>query len=129
MYHRKHNKRYLGNFVSYRKVNIYCTQLKFSLSKIKYLFTMKFDQLPNEILIEYFKYLNALDIFYSFYQLNYRFHTLIRNISLHLNLHHINKSLFDQFCHEMLLNPQLKNQIISLQLSNKNTCLRTIVID
>jgi hypothetical protein len=82
---------------------------------------MKFDQLPNEILIECFEYLNVLDIFYSFDQLNYHFHTLIRNISLNLNLHHMNKSLFDKFCHKMLLNPQIKNQIISLQLSNKNT--------
>ncbi|CAF3943561.1 unnamed protein product [Rotaria sp. Silwood2] len=83
---------------------------------------MKFDQLPNEILIECFEYLSALDILYSFDQLNYRSHTLVESISLHLNLHHKNKLLFDQFCHQMLFNPQMKNQIISLKLSNKNTC-------
>lgn len=32
----------------------------------------------------------------------------------------MNNSLFDKFCQEMLLNPQIKNQIISLELSNKN---------
>jgi hypothetical protein len=82
---------------------------------------MKFEQLPNEILIKCFGYFNALDLFYSFDQLNYRFHRLIRNTSLHLNLHHMNKSLFDQLCQEMLLNPQMKSEIISLELSNKNT--------
>jgi hypothetical protein len=82
---------------------------------------MTFDFLPNEIFIECFEYLNVFDIFHSFDQLNSRFHTLIRSIPLHLNLHHINQSFFDQFCQQILLNPQIKNQIISLKLSNKNT--------
>ncbi|CAF0884466.1 unnamed protein product [Rotaria sordida] len=82
---------------------------------------MKFDLLPNEIFIECFEYLSAFDIFYSFDRLNYRFHTLTRNILLHLNLNYMNKSLFDKFCHKMLLNSEIKNQIISLKLSNKNT--------
>jgi len=82
---------------------------------------MTFDFSPNEIFIECFEYLNVFDIFHSFDQLNSRFHTLIRSIPLHLNLHHINQSFFDQFCQQILLNPQIKNQIISLKLSNKNT--------
>jgi hypothetical protein len=61
---------------------------------------MKLEQLPNEILIQCFEYFNALDLFYSFDQLNYRFYRLIRNVSLHLNLHEINKSLLDQFSQE-----------------------------
>ncbi|CAF3441416.1 unnamed protein product [Rotaria sp. Silwood2] len=83
---------------------------------------MKFEQLPNEILIECFEYLNTLDIFYSFDQLNYRFYTLIRSISLHLSLRHMNKSLFDQYFHKMLLNPQIKSQIVPFELLNKNIC-------
>jgi hypothetical protein len=54
---------------------------------------MKFELLPNEILIECFKYLDALDIFYSFDQLNYRFNQLIRHISLYVNFQHVRKSM------------------------------------
>ena len=81
----------------------------------------KFELLPNEILIECFDYLNAPDIFYSFDQLNSRFNNLIRTIFLRINFQSIRKSIFDQFCTTMLLNPEIQNQISSLQLSNKNT--------
>jgi hypothetical protein len=43
---------------------------------------MKFELLPSEILMELLIYIN---IFYSFDQLNYRFHKLIRNIPLYLD--------------------------------------------
>ncbi len=43
---------------------------------------MKFELLPNEILILCFEYLNAIDILYSFDGLNDRLNRLIRNISL-----------------------------------------------
>ncbi len=82
---------------------------------------MKFELLPNEILIECFEYLNAIDIFYSFDFLNSRFCTLIRNIPLHLNIENVKKSTLVKFCTKMLLNSQIKEQIISLKLSNKNT--------
>ncbi|CAF1567497.1 unnamed protein product [Didymodactylos carnosus] len=83
---------------------------------------MKLEFLPNEILMECFKYLNALDIFRSFDQLNYRFSKLIRNISLYLNCQYTCKSTFDQFCMKMLSNPDIKIQIRSLHLSNKGKC-------
>ncbi|CAF1464876.1 unnamed protein product [Rotaria sordida] len=83
---------------------------------------MKFEFLPNEMLMECFKYLNALDIFYSFDLLNYRFSRLIRNIPLHVDFQCIRKSFFDKFCIKMLLNPEIKNQIYSLHLSDKDTC-------
>jgi hypothetical protein len=83
---------------------------------------MKFEILPNEVLIECFEYLNAPDIFHSFDRLNYRFHNLIRNISLHLNFQNIHKSKFHQFCMQMQSNPDIKQQIISINLSNKDTC-------
>jgi hypothetical protein len=59
---------------------------------------MNLEFLPNEILIEYFEYLNAFDIFYSFDGLNDRFTQLIRTIPLYLNFQHVPKSIFDQFC-------------------------------
>ncbi|CAF1230776.1 unnamed protein product [Adineta steineri] len=78
---------------------------------------MKFDQLPNEILIECFEYLNTFDIFYSFYRLNYRFNKLIRNILLNLNLPEKNQSLFRELFYKLTINSQLRNQIISLKIS------------
>ena len=54
---------------------------------------MKFELLPNEIFIECCQYLNAPDIFNSFDRLNYRFHTLIRTIPLHLNFQQL-KNLY-----------------------------------
>ena len=83
---------------------------------------MKFELLPNEILIEAFEYLNAFDIFYAFDQLNYRLYQLIRNIPLHLTCQHVSKSIFDQFCTKMAFNSQIMHQIYSIQLSNKDTC-------
>jgi hypothetical protein len=55
---------------------------------------MKFELLPNEILIQCFEYL----IFHSFDQLNGRFNHFIRHISLCINLEEdVNKSIFDKF--------------------------------
>jgi hypothetical protein len=81
---------------------------------------MKFELLPNEILIECFEYLNSPDIFYSFDQLNYRFYKLIQTIPLHFNCEYIRKSTFDQFCTKILLTPEIKTQFRSIHLSNKN---------
>ncbi len=69
---------------------------------------MKFELLPNEIIIECFRYLNAPYIFYSFDRLNIRFYTLIRNIQLHLNGQKFNKPLFNAFCQTILSNPEIK---------------------
>ncbi|CAF4357933.1 unnamed protein product, partial [Adineta steineri] len=82
----------------------------------------KFELLPNEIVIECFQYLTAADIFYSFDQLTYHLHTLIRSILLHINFQNIQKSIFDGFCHRIAINPEIKSQIISLQLANKDAC-------
>src|SRR4051794_12151065 len=83
---------------------------------------MKFELLPNEILIECFEYLDIFDTFYSFDQLNYRFYKLIRNILLHLNFQHVRKRKFDRFCQLISSDPNIKQQIYSLRLSNKDTC-------
>ncbi|CAF1137981.1 unnamed protein product [Adineta steineri] len=83
---------------------------------------MTLESLPNEILIEIFEYLNAFEIFYSFDQLNIRLYSLIRNIPLHLNFEYCRKTIFDQFCTLLKLNPIIKERIYSLILSNKDTC-------
>ncbi|CAF4740168.1 unnamed protein product, partial [Rotaria sp. Silwood1] len=83
---------------------------------------MKFELLPNEILFIFFEYLNVFDIFYSFDQLNDRFSKFIRNIRFQLNFENVQKRVFDKFCKKIKLNPEIKNQIYSLKLSNKNTC-------
>ncbi|CAF4369372.1 unnamed protein product, partial [Adineta steineri] len=38
-----------------------------------------FESLPNEILIEFFQYFDAQELFQAFYKLNIRFNTLIQS--------------------------------------------------
>lgn len=75
------------------------------------------ESLPNEVLIECFEYLNAIDIFNAFDYLNRRFSNLIRHIPLHLDVGKVEKSKLIQFGIKMLLNSQMKTQIRSLRLS------------
>lgn len=84
----------------------------------------KFDLLPNEIVVKFFEYFNAPDLFYSFWQLNNRYNTLIINNGLlHLDFQHIHKTAFDRFCQLLLLYPKIKKQIVWLRLSNEfDTC-------
>jgi hypothetical protein len=82
---------------------------------------MKLELLPNEIVIECFEYLNIFEIFYSFDHLNNHFNQLIRTIPLHLHFQQIQKSIFDKISRFLLLNPEVKNQVYSLKLSNKDT--------
>lgn len=82
---------------------------------------MELETLPNEILLDCFKYLTAVHILYAFDQLNFRFTELIRKIPLHVNFQYVRKSIFDQICAKSLSNPKIKNKIISLKLSNKDT--------
>ena len=87
---------------------------------------MKFEILPNEIIINIFQHLNALDLFNAFDGFNFRFQRLIYNIPLSIHYQHVTKMIFDQFCNRMISNPAIKNQIISLQLSNVNDTCRQI---
>jgi hypothetical protein len=82
---------------------------------------MRFEFLPNDILIECFEYLDPWDIFYSFDQLNFRFNALIRTIPLDLNFQHTSEEKFIRFCLVIRSNPEIKEHIRSLQLSNKNS--------
>ncbi|CAF1095163.1 unnamed protein product [Adineta ricciae] len=80
--------------------------------------------LPNEILIECFQYLDALQIFSSFDQLNSRFNELIRRTPLYVDFRNFSPSLCQQICEAMLLDPTMKEYIYSLHLSNKDTGMR-----
>lgn len=81
--------------------------------------TMTFEILPNELLIECFRYFDALDLLYSFDQLNSRFNQLLRTFPLYLNFQYSEKFKFDQFYKKI----QLNIQIYSLHLSDENTCI------
>ena len=81
----------------------------------------KFELLPNEILIECFEYLNVVEMFHSLDQLNYRFNKLIRYTQSHLDFRNIQKLTCDHFCGKMLSEQDIKKQIYSLHLANKNT--------
>ncbi|CAF1298128.1 unnamed protein product [Rotaria sordida] len=68
---------------------------------------LTFELLPNEILINIFKYLNTSDIFQSFYNLNFRFNTLIESLNnLHLTIsednQYINIDLFSPYIHSLI---------------------------
>ena len=56
---------------------------------------MKFEYLPNEILILCFEYLNGLEIFYAFNRINSRLNNLILNIPLHINFHNVNQIMLE----------------------------------
>lgn len=81
-----------------------------------------FEILPNEVLLFYFNFFDASELFYSFHGLNYRFNQLIQYSKLYLNFQSVRKSIFTQFCTEILSNEHIQNQIYSLHLSNEDTC-------
>ncbi|CAF1212029.1 unnamed protein product [Rotaria sordida] len=77
----------------------------------------KFENLPNELIIECLEYLNIFDTFHSFNGLNDRLGKLIRTISLHLNFTLVNKKRLEHFCQHILLYPETRQQIYPLRLS------------
>ena len=85
------------------------------------------DALPNEILIECFSYLDALDIFYSFDGVNSRFSKLICDIPLYIDFHLISTAKYCQICLKLLSDPEIKRQIYSLKLTNQNIYQQQIV--
>ena len=82
---------------------------------------MKFESLPNEILLKCFGYFHTTDLFYSFDQLNYRFNELIETLPWYLDFQHVHKSLYDVLCQHLLINSEAQKQVCSLRLSNKDT--------
>ena len=82
---------------------------------------MKFEYLPNEILMECFRYLNSFEIFYSFDLLNNRFHTLIHTIPLSINFDNVTKTMFDRLCQR---NSTIPNQIYAFKIGNQDQCFQ-----
>jgi hypothetical protein len=78
--------------------------------------TMKFEWLPNEILVELFDYFDLCDIFHSFDQLNNHFNQLIRTIPLHINFQHISKSMFDRKCRFLSFHSDVKKTSLLIKI-------------
>lgn len=79
---------------------------------------MKFESLPNELLIDLFGYLNIIHLVRAFHGLNLRLNNLLFDHSpgFHLNLKSIPKKDFDFICQQHL--PTIAPHILSLSLSN-----------
>ena len=84
---------------------------------------MKFELLPDEILLHCFEYFNAIHLFYSFNRLNDRFSHLIRSIRLHINFENVNKTMYDEFCDNISSNPNILDQIYSFRVLNNEEYL------
>ena len=83
----------------------------------------RFESLPNEIIIECFRYFHGVDLLLSFDQLNYRFNQLVRAIQrLFIDFTDANLLKFNKFCAVLSSNPELNDQIYSLELSNRSMC-------
>ena len=82
---------------------------------------MKFELLPNEVLCLCFQYFDVIELLDAFDGLNQRFSQLIRRIPLYLNFELVRKSIFDNFCKQLLSDDQIRNQIYSSKLSNRQT--------
>jgi hypothetical protein len=69
--------------------------------------SLTFEALPNELLINIFRYLKTPDLFQSFYNINFRFNSLIESLNnLHLIIsesnHVININLFSPYIHSLI---------------------------
>ncbi|CAF1439078.1 unnamed protein product [Adineta steineri] len=81
---------------------------------------MNFETLANELLLDIFEYLSAVDLLRAFHQLNKRFNNLlfIHYKTYHLDFRSISKCDFDIFCQRYL--PRITDRIISITLSDDN---------
>ncbi|CAF4578456.1 unnamed protein product [Rotaria sp. Silwood2] len=83
------------------------------------------ENLPNEIIIELFKYIKARDLFQSFYNLNSRFNYLIQSLT------HLTYST-DKNDNYTLSYPFICTLIINTKIENKLTCfsnLHRLILD
>ncbi|CAF3242942.1 unnamed protein product [Rotaria sp. Silwood2] len=75
----------------------------------KYLF--KFEYLPNELIMEIFKYFDAYNLYNAFYNLNYRFNTLLKtakylslNISSKERIQQVNLQVIAPYIYTLIIN-------------------------
>jgi hypothetical protein len=79
---------------------------------------MKFEWLPNEIILDIFEYLDAIHLLRGFYDLNSRLNQLLKISfkSYHLDFRSVSKYNFNNVCQQYL--PLIINKIVSLHLSD-----------
>ena len=79
----------------------------------------KLELLPNEILLQCFEHLDAINLFYSFHDLNFRFFCLIRQTPLHIRLEHVKKCALISLCRRISSDIHVRNGIKSLKISKR----------
>ena len=76
-----------------------------------------FDNLPNELYLCIFDYLNPIDLIYSFFNLNCRFNQLLKTYSRFssktVNLIELNPRVFDYYCVQRPINDQIQSIILT----------------
>ena len=89
---------------------------------------MKFESLPNEIILDLFDYFDGIELFDLFYELNQRFTWLLyrQYRTFRLNFTSISKRKFDFICQQHL--PNLTEHVYSLSLSNGIETIQQIEI-
>ncbi|CAF4578681.1 unnamed protein product, partial [Didymodactylos carnosus] len=76
------------------------------------------EQLPNEIVLDILQYLESLDLFESFNDLNWRFNQLLSVLMLSVRINDtLSKHLFDDYCINVI--PKCLTQIVSLKISDR----------
>ncbi|CAF2576793.1 unnamed protein product [Rotaria sp. Silwood2] len=78
--------------------------------------------LPDEILLEIYKYLSNVHVICSFYGLNKRFNTCITGYYRHISLTDVTCNQFHELCRSIL--PNIGSQIRSLLISNCRSVLQ-----
>ncbi|CAF1079879.1 unnamed protein product [Rotaria sordida] len=78
----------------------------------------KFEDIPNELLLYIFEFLDGFHLIFAFDKLNFRFTSLTNDVHLHFNLTNLKKTEFDYVFDYIF---PFKNNVFSLILSNRNT--------
>ncbi|CAF1181816.1 unnamed protein product, partial [Didymodactylos carnosus] len=79
------------------------------------------EHLPDEIILEIFKHMKAIDIIRAFFMLNSRFNRIINDVKLNVDLENISKNDFDYNCEHILCKRYFQSQVHFLKLSNIGT--------
>jgi hypothetical protein len=92
-------------------------------------YIFRFEHLPNELIIDLFKYFNAEELLHTFYNLNHRFNNLIKSINyLSLTISKENYDQIENFCiFSSYLYTLIIDGYIDLNLSVFNKIRRLII--
>ena len=83
------------------------------------MYLSKFEQLPDEIILEICLYLRPIEILDGFGQLNQRLDRSISQYRRHLDIHHLSLNEYRRWYSHLL--PNTAKDIISIVLSNWNS--------